>query len=160
QFIEAANNPDWLACAFNDAFERLVEAHIMAPRYGWPLIPLQRHRCLQAATLARALPGSLDGAAAALKLEQRKDHARRRVMMQMSGPRKPRKDEDPRGVYWFDDPERRDQLHAYCKQDVITERELHRHVPFLEGDEQALWQLDQEINDRGIHIDRQLLDAA
>src|SRR5262249_36925970 len=55
QFTEAANNPDWLVTAFNDAFERLVEAHIMAPRHGWPLVPIERHRCLQAATLARAL---------------------------------------------------------------------------------------------------------
>src|SRR6516225_4544286 len=47
QFTEAANNPDWLVCAFNDAFERLVEPYIMAPRYGWPLVPIERHRCLQ-----------------------------------------------------------------------------------------------------------------
>jgi DNA polymerase len=160
QFIEAANNRDWLIVAFNDGFERLVEQHIMAPRYGWPLIPIERHRCLQAASLARALPGSLDGAAAALKLTQQKDAAGKRVMMMMSRPRKPRRDEDPKGVYWFDDEERRQQLYAYCKQDVITERQLHKHVPFLEGDEQALWLIDQQINDRGVFVDRQLLDSA
>jgi DNA polymerase len=159
-FVEAAANPEWLVVAFNDQFERLIEQHILAPRYGFPIIPIERHRCLQAATLARALPGSLDGAAAALRLPQQKDAAGRRVMLQMSRPRKPRKDEDPKGVYWFDDPERRQQLYAYCKQDVITERELHRHVPLLEGDEQALWVLDQAINDRGIHVDRKLLDSA
>jgi DNA polymerase len=160
EFTEAASNPEWLAAAFNDSFERLVEAHIMAPRYGWHTVPIERHRCLQAATLARALPGSLKGAAAALKLPQQKDDAGRRVMLQMSRPRKPRKDEDPKGVYWFDDEERRQQLYAYCKQDVITERELHKRIPFLEGGEQILWILDQAINDRGVHIDRQLLEAA
>jgi hypothetical protein len=30
------------------------------------------------------------------------------------------------------------RLGAYCVQDVLVERELHRHIPFLEGDEQAL----------------------
>ena len=159
-FSEAANNPDWLVAAFNDGFERLVEQHILGPRYGWPLTPIERHRCLQAAALARALPGSLDGVTAALKLEQRKDDAGRRVMLQMARPRKPRKDEDPKGVYWFDDEERREQLYAYCKQDVAAERELHRHLPFLEDSEQALWILDQAINDRGVQIDRTLLDAA
>jgi len=159
EFIEAANNPEWLVCAFNDQFERLIEQHIMAPRHGFPLVPIERHRCLQAATLARALPGSLDGAATALKLPQQKDDAGRRVMMMMSRPRKPRRDEDPKSVYWFDDPERRQQLHDYCRRDVAVERELAKHVPFLEGDEQALWILDQAINDRGIHIDRQLLDS-
>jgi DNA polymerase len=159
-FTEATNNPEWLVVAFNDQFERLIEQNILAPRYGLPLVPIERHRCLQAATLARALPGSLDGAASALKLSQQKDDAGRRVMLQMSRPRKPRKDEDPKGIYWFDDEERRRQLFEYCRQDVRTERELAKHVPFLEGDEQALWILDQAINDRGIHIDRQLLDAA
>jgi DNA polymerase len=159
-FIEAASNPDWLVAAFNDTFERLIEQHIMAPRYGWPLIPIERHRCLQAAALARALPGSLDGAASALKLEQQKDIAGRRLMLQMARPRKPRKNEDPEQIYWFNDSGRLERLYAYCKQDTATERELAKHVPFLEGNEQALWILDQLINDRGVHIDRQLLDAA
>ena len=39
-FIEAATNPDWLVAAFNDSFERLIERHIMVPRYGWPEIPI------------------------------------------------------------------------------------------------------------------------
>jgi DNA polymerase len=159
-FIEAANNPDWLVCAFNDQFERLLEQHILGPRYGFPLVPIERHRCMQAAALARALPGSLDGAASALKLAVQKDMVGHRTMLQMARPRKPRKGEDPTTVLWFDDPERRQRLYAYCKQDVVTERELHHHIPFLDGAEQALWILDQAINDRGVHIDRPLLDAA
>jgi len=159
EFVEAAAKPDWLVCAFNDQFERLLEQHILGPRYGFPTIPIERHRCLQAAALARALPGSLDGAASALKLPQQKDVIGRRVMLQMAKPRKPRKGEDPKAILWFDDPGRRQQLYAYCKQDVTTERELHRQVPFLDGAEQALWILDQAINDRGVYIDRQLLDA-
>jgi len=57
-FTEAANNPDWLICAFNDQFERLLEQHILGPRYGFPLVPIERHRCLQAAALALALPAA------------------------------------------------------------------------------------------------------
>src|SRR5262245_28015012 len=48
EFIEAARNPTWVVSAFNDAFERAIEHHIMAPRYGWPLVPIDRHRCSQA----------------------------------------------------------------------------------------------------------------
>jgi hypothetical protein len=33
EFSEAANNPDWTTSAFNDQFERLVTANIMAPRH-------------------------------------------------------------------------------------------------------------------------------
>jgi DNA polymerase len=48
-FIEAEDSHDWVVSAFNDTFERHVEQHIMGPRYGWPVIPLDRHRCTQAA---------------------------------------------------------------------------------------------------------------
>src|SRR6476646_6891621 len=87
-FIEAANDQVWLTCAFNDEFERWIEQHIMGPRYGWPEVPIERHRCLQAAGLAMALPASLETMAAALKLKVRKDLASRRNMLVMSRPRK------------------------------------------------------------------------
>ena len=130
EFVEAANNPDWVTSAFNDAFERHIEQHIMGPRYGWPIIPLERHRCTQAAGLALALPASLQGVASALTIEHQKDEAGRRVMLQMSRPRKRRKGEAP-GTYWFDDPERRERLYAYCKQDVEVERAVHRLIGHL-----------------------------
>jgi CHC2 zinc finger/Toprim domain len=159
-FVEAATNPDWLAVAFNDQFERLIEKHIMAPRYGWPEIPIERHRCLQASALALALPASLSGVADALQLEQRKDPAGRRNMLAMSRPRRPRAGEDPAGIYWLDDAERPAQLYAYAAQDVRTERALYHRIGFLPPEEHAHWLLDARINDRGIHLDRKLLDAA
>jgi DNA polymerase len=160
EFIEAANSPDWLTSAFGDHFERLITQHLMMPRYGWPLIPIERRRCLQAAALALALPAKLKNVAAVLKLKQQKDESGHHVMMQMAKPRKRRKDEDPSGIYWFDDAERREQLHAYCRQDVATERALHHKIEGLSSEEQALWTLDSTINDRGLYIDGQLLDAA
>jgi DNA polymerase len=75
EFIEAASNPQWPVSAFNDNFERLIEQRIMAPRYGWPTIPTERHRGTQAAALSLGLPASLDKVAEALSLEQRKDEA-------------------------------------------------------------------------------------
>ena len=48
EFIEAAANPSWIVVAHNDAFETAIEQHVLAPRYGWPLIPLERHRCTMA----------------------------------------------------------------------------------------------------------------
>src|SRR5215472_5675055 len=40
EFFAAASDPDWIVVAHNDAFERSVEELILAPRYGWPLIPI------------------------------------------------------------------------------------------------------------------------
>jgi DNA polymerase len=159
-FIEAANSPDWMFSAFNDAFERHVEQHIMAPRYGWPIVPLERHRCTQAAALALALPASLKGVASALAIEQQKDEAGRRLMLQMMRPRKRRKGEAPDTIAWFDDPERRERLHAYCKQDVEVERAVCRLIGHLPHDEQLVWQLDAAINDRGLMIDAPITAGA
>lgn len=161
EFIEAAQNHAWLVSAFNDQFERMVEQHIAGPRYNWPLIPIKQHRCLQAAALALALPASLEGAARALNLEQQKDATGRRLMLQMARPRRPRQGEDPDGApYWHDDSERREKLYDYCKQDVETERALHKRIGSLIPTEQTLWELDAAINDRGLPIDSALLDAA
>ena len=160
EVIEAALNPDWNAGAFNDSFERLIEQFIMRPRYGWPTIPIERHRCSQAAALALALPADLGKVARALNLTHQKDAEGHKLMLQMSKPRRPREDEDPAGIYWHDDPERLQRLYAYCKQDVATERELDHRIGSLSPELQAEWLLDAVINDRGIYIDGKLLDAA
>ena len=73
--------------------------------------------------LALGLPAKLSAAADALELENRKDAAGERLMHQMSKPRKPHRDEDPAGTYWFDDQDRFDRLYSYGKQDVEVERE-------------------------------------
>ena len=103
--IEAANNPDWIVAAHGDHFETAVEHHILAPQFGWPEIPIERHRCTMAMAAAVGLPARLSAVADALELVNRKDAAGERLMHQMSKPRKARKDEDPDGIYWFDDPE-------------------------------------------------------
>src|SRR5205085_8794504 len=72
-FFTAAGDPDWIVVAHNDAFERAIEEHILAPRYGWPIVPIERHRCTMAMALACTLPGGLDGAAEVLNSPFRKD---------------------------------------------------------------------------------------
>jgi DNA polymerase len=71
EFIAAARDSDWFVVAHNDAFETAIEERLLNLRYGWPLIPIERHRCTMAAALANALPASLEGAAEALSLPAR-----------------------------------------------------------------------------------------
>jgi DNA polymerase bacteriophage-type len=156
EFIEAAANPEWTTSAHNDQFERLITQNIMAPRYGWPIVPIERRRCSMAAGLALALPGKLEKVAKALSLSNHKDVGGHRLMLRMSRPRKPRVGEDPAGVYWIDDTER---LYAYCRQDVEVERELHHRLRPLIPAEQARWQADTAVNDRGFHADAGLAMA-
>jgi DNA polymerase bacteriophage-type len=160
EFIEAASDPNWIVAAHNDAFETAIEQHVLAPRFGWPLIPLERHRCTMAMALAAGLPGRLSAVADALELSSRKDAAGERLMHQTSKPRRAHKDEDPDGVYWFEDRERLDRLYAYCSQDVEVERELYGRLAPLSPAEQSLWALSTKINARGFHIDRAFAEAA
>ena len=54
-------------------------------------------------------------------------------MHQMSKPRKARKDEDPAGVYWFEDDDRMQRLGAYNVQDVEVEREADNRLSSAAG---------------------------
>ena len=110
--------------------------------------------------LAMGLPARLSAAAIALELSNRKDAAGERLMHQTSKPRRPHKDENPDGIYWFEDQERLDRLVAYCKQDVEVERELFTGLPPLPPVEQAMWELSSEINTRGLYVDRSFRQAA
>jgi DNA polymerase bacteriophage-type len=159
-FLEAAANPNWIVVAHNDQFETAIEQHLLVPRYGWPLIPIERHRCTMAMSLACGLPARLSAAADALELSSRKDRAGERLMHQTSKPRRPHKDESPDQVYWFDDQDRLDRLYSYCKQDVDVERELFERLPLLPSAEQALWELSCRINSRGFRVDRSFAEAA
>jgi DNA polymerase bacteriophage-type len=160
EFTEAARNPRWVVAAHGDHFEAAIEHHVLAPRYGWPVIALERHRCTMAVALAHGLPARLSAAADALELANRKDAAGERLMHQTSKPRRARQDEDPAGTYWFDDPERLQRLYDYCRQDVEVERELYGRLPPLSPGEQALWVLSSRINASGFCVDRKFAEAA
>jgi DNA polymerase len=149
EFHEAATDPIWLVVAHNNQFEAAIEERLLHPRYGWPLVPLERHGCTQAMALAAALPGSLENAAAALGLPYQKDREGRRLMLRLS-----------RGSDSEPDAEDLQRLYAYCIRDVEVERALFHRLPPLCASEQALWTLDAHINARGFHVDRALAEAA
>lgn len=160
EVIEAANNPTWAVAAHNDPFDSLIEEFILAPQFGWPLVPLERHRCTMAMALAAGLPAALGKLADALELANRKDKAGERLMHQMSKPRKPRKDEDPNGIYWFEDDDRTQRHHLYVGQDVRVLQEGYYVLSQLNPTEQALWVLSCTINRRGFCVDREFAEAA
>jgi DNA polymerase len=158
-FLDAARDESWITIAHNDQFERAIERHILVPRYQFLEIPVKRRHCSMALALAHALPPSLAKLGEVVALEHRK--ADNTAMRRMARPRKPKKDEDPAaGPFWHDDAESIATLHRYCIADVEAMRELFRRLPPLSADEQALWQLDAAVNDRGFFVDAPLLEAA
>ena len=77
EFIEAAPDPNWIVAAHNDAFETAIEQHVLAPRFGWPLIPLERHRCTMAMALAAGLPATAERRGGCARAQQSKGCRRR-----------------------------------------------------------------------------------
>lgn len=67
---------------------------------------------------------------------------------------------DNKEPVWYDDEERKQRLYAYCKDDVVGERAGGDRLVRLRPAEQALWQLDQTINDRGVYVDKRLCERA
>lgn len=143
--------------AHNAQFELQIWNKIMAPRYGWPMLDPAQCRCTMAMAYALALPGSLENAAAALGIEVRKDMKGRNLMLRLSKP----KAVNPDGsIEWHGTPEQFEQLYAYCRQDVEVERSLESRLLPLVDDEQSLWALDQQINERGIQVDLVAIERA
>ena len=143
--------------AHNAVFEFSIWNHIMVPRYGWPKLRIEQCRCTMAQAYAMALPGSLDRAASALGISQQKDLKGGRLMLQMARPKGFDVLGDP---IWWDDKEKLNQLYEYCKQDVRVEQALGKRLLPLSPSEQKLWELDYEINHRGIPLDRPAIEAA
>jgi hypothetical protein len=110
--LTAAADPDCPWVAHHIAFERaILEAKLV--QYGWPLVPVERHVCTMILALAHSYPGSLEGVAAVLRLQQQKDMAAQRAIKKMFRPRRPRRHEEPNGLYWEDTPELRALLYRY-----------------------------------------------
>src|SRR5690606_6145358 len=91
-----------------------------------------------------------------------KDMEGHRLMLKLSKPRKPRKQElrewavfedGPMPLLWHEKPEELRRLFRYCKRDVEGEVALSDYLGDLSPYELLVWQMDQEINERGFWCD-------
>ena len=142
--------------AHNAQFEFAINNSI-GVKYGWPLMQIHQMVCTAAMAYAMGIPGSLEKSAAALGVENQKDMTGSRVMMQLSQPREIKPDGT---IIWWDDPTKIQKLYAYCKQDVVVEREGGARMLRLSADEKEIWLVDQKINTRGFCVDVRNIDNA
>ena len=155
-----AHLEDWiraggLLSAWNANFERTIWNEIMVGRYQWPATRIKQWRCTMAQASAMGLPRALGQAAAVLGVEEQKDKTGAALMLRMARPRKVNAD----GSYtWWDTKDKLDTLVAYCRQDVRTELSVAETLNAMPDSERRLYQLDQRINDRGVKVDRDLIE--
>ena len=142
--------------AWNAQFERIMWRQIGTPSYGFPVVNNERWVDTAAEAAAMSLPRGLGRAAEVLKTEHQKDEGGHRLMLQLAKPRRQRKGGPP---VWWDDPGKLAKLYAYCQQDVETERAIAYKLRALSPIETAIYNLDQQANDRGVLIDTELVSA-
>jgi DNA polymerase len=145
--------------AWNSAFEWWIWNLVCTRRYGWPPLPLTQTRCDMGKARAHALPGRLELAGDVLNLQVRKDKGGAAMLDLFSKPRTPTIKDARRRITLAERPEDAQKLIAYNVTDTVTEAEASALVPDLEGEELEFWLADQLINRRGVHVDRESLEA-
>ena len=123
-------------------------------------IPIERWHCTMVHGFALGFSGGLGAQAQAVGVDQQKMEEGRKLIQRFSKPQP-----DNRKVRrWTrdNDPENWALFGAYCRQDVETERALQEFYDQYPLPDQvwADWELDQLINDRGLPVDRRLVDQA
>lgn len=158
EVLDAIDDPDVIKWAWNAQFERTCIGHYL----GRVLSP-DSWRCSMVHAASLSLPLSLKEAAKALKTGEQKDKAGENLIRYFSVPCKPTKANGGRTRNLPEhNPEGWQQFKDYCVQDVRTERDIRKRLevfPLLEH-EWDYYHMDQRINDRGVLIDKQLVEQA
>lgn len=151
-------SPKYLKTAYNAMFEITC----LNKFYGLNL-DLAQWRCTMGLAAQVGLPFGLGNVAKALNIEQQKDTKGTALIKYFSCPCKPTKANNLRTRNFpSDNPEKWDDYKAYNKQDVLVEYEILKTLSWYKVPdfEKPIWQLDQIINNRGVKIDKKLVDNA
>lgn len=150
----ALTDPDVIKTAFNAAFERIC---ISVYFFGGKLLDPKQWRCTMVLAARMGLPLSLGQCGEVLHLAEGKMTEGKALIRYFSVPGKNGKRHLP-----SDAPDKWDTFKKYNIRDVEVEQAIKKKVQRLipaDFDEE-LYVADQEINDRGVKIDRTLVDAA
>lgn len=156
--LAALEDPVITKAAFNAQFERTCISKYLGRRLspsGW--------QCTAVQSAMLALPLSLDSVGEVLNIQRKKLKEGADLVRFFSMPCKPTKANGGRTRNRPEDaPEKWERFKTYCIRDVDAEREIRQKLwkfPIPES-EMELYRMDQEINDRGILVDQQLVENA
>ena len=143
--------------AHNYMFDRAIWNSVAIPKYGFSEIPDSQWRCSMAQAYWMGLPGSLEKAALAAGIDAKKDMKASRVMKRIS---QPRSVSDKGDVIWWDDEAKLKTTYEYCLQDLRVTQQLIAATLPLPKAEIPVFELDREINDRGVKVDMVAVEVA
>lgn len=151
EIIRELQNKETIKTAFNANFERTC-----LKKYLGLDMPPQQWRCTMIQASELGLPKSLASVANVLGLPEQKDRAGKACIDYFSKPCKATKSNGGRTRNLPQhNMEKWESFKSYCVQDVVVEREIKRKLAKfpLHPNEQALWEYDQRITDRGVGVD-------
>lgn len=170
QDLMDAIDDGWLVEAHNAFFERANWTNIMVPLWGWRPIAREQWRCSAAKAAYYSLPRALENAVKALNMSVEKDMEGNKIMRKLCKPRKPLKLEkaamlnaglDPEThILWHESVEDFERNWVYCMNDVEAEHAFSELLPDLPPGELRIWQMDQDMNLRGIRCDLTMVNSA
>lgn len=157
EILAALRDPKVVKTAFNAAFERIC----ISKYYGWPLMDPAQWRCTMVRAARMGLPLSLGQCGEVLKLADGKMKEGAALIRYFSCPTR-KKDGTIVRHLPSDAPDRWEVFVKYNIRDVEVEQAILKIVRRLEPADfdEELYTVDQLINDRGVMIDRQLVDNA
>lgn len=158
EIMEMLLDDSVIKTAFNANFERTC----LSRHLGVKLKP-EAWRCTAVQAAMLALPLSLEGVGVVLGLDKQKMSEGKELIRYFCSPCKPTKSNGGRTRNLPEDaPEKWELFKIYCIRDVDVEKQIRKKLwkyPIPEK-EQQLYCLDQRINDRGIMVDRNLVNHA
>ena len=158
EVISALEDPDIIKVAYNAQFER-----VCLSRYLGHWLDPHQWRCTMVMAAYLTLPGRLADAAIALGTTEKKMEEGKDLIRYFSVPCKPSKTNGGRTRNLpTDAPEKWAVYRQYNAQDVETERAIRKALEkySLPEQEWELYALDQQINDRGVRVDKKLVKNA
>ena len=148
--------------SFNSQFERICLSRLLGYPAGDYLAPAS-WRCSMVWASTLGLPRSLESVGAVLGLEKQKLTEGKDLIRYFCVPCRPTKANGGRTRNLPEhDPEKWERFKAYNLRDVETEMQIQERLSRFPVPD-AIWeeyQLDQEINDRGIGVDMELVRQA
>ena len=151
-------DPNVLKVAYNAQFER-----VCLSKYLGHWLDSHQWRCTMVMAASLTLPGRLADVAVALGTAEKKMEEGKELIRYFSFPCKPTKANGGRTRNRPSDvPEKWAVYKQYNAQDVETERAIRKALEKypLPEQEWAYYALDQQINDRGVRVDKQLVKNA
>ena len=158
EVVDALHDDNVIKSAWNAQFERTC----LSKYLGTQLSP-DSWQCTMVWAASLSLPLKLATAAQALKTAQQKDAVGERLIRYFSLPCKPTKSNGGRTRNLPEHaPEDWALFKSYCIQDVRTERDIRYRLEkfHLLPQEWNYYHMDQRINDRGVMIDKELVQQA